>query len=66
MTRHHRPEKFVRQLVVQVQQVDAEARLFKEFVVHHTIQSATMLDGLRAIQAQGDDCEEFGGDFEEK
>jgi len=66
MTRHHRPEKFVRQLVVQVQQVDAEAHLFKEFVVHHTIQSATMLDGLRAIQAQGDDCEEFGGDFEEK
>ena len=56
----------MRQLVVQVQQVDAEAHLFKEFVVHHTIQSATMLDGLRAIQAQGDDCEEFGGDFEEK
>ena len=54
----------MRQLVVQVQQ--AEAHLFKEFVVDHTIQLATMLDGLRAIQAQGDDCEEFGGDFEEK
>jgi hypothetical protein len=33
--------------------------LFQEFVVHHTIQSAAMLDGLTAIQAQGDDCGEF-------